>query len=82
MKLMRRVLDTTYSISFWLAILCLVAIAILVGLQVGARLVDTLLKAASLPPTNFVILSLSEIAGYLLAAGSFLALAGTLKGGS
>jgi TRAP-type C4-dicarboxylate transport system permease small subunit len=82
MKLMRRVLDTIYSISFWLAILCLVTITILVGLQVGARLIDTFLRAASLPRTNFVILSLSEIAGYLLAAGSFLALAGTLKGGS
>lgn len=79
---MRRALDLTYSTSFWLAIICLILIASLVGLQVGARLIDTLLRAANLPRTNFVILSLSEIAGYLLAAGSFLALAGTLKGGS
>lgn len=79
---MRRALDITYSTSLWLAIICLILIATLVGLQVGARLIDTLLRAANLPRTNFVILSLSEIAGYLLAAGSFLALAGTLKGGS
>jgi len=79
---MRRALDIIYSTSFWLAITCLILIATLVGLQVGARLIDTLLRAANLPRTNFVILSLSEIAGYLLAAGSFLALAGTLKGGS
>jgi TRAP-type C4-dicarboxylate transport system permease small subunit len=79
---MRRALDITYSTSLWLAIICLILIASLVGLQVGARLIDTLLRAANLPRTNFVILSLSEIAGYLLAAGSFLALAGTLKGGS
>ena len=35
-----------------------------------------------LPRTDFVILSLNEISGYLLAAASFLALAGTLKAGA
>ncbi len=35
-----------------------------------------------LPRTDFVILSLDEICGYLLAAASFLALAGTLKAGA
>ena len=35
-----------------------------------------------LPRTDFVILSLNEICGYLLAGASFLALAGTLKAGA
>ena len=35
-----------------------------------------------LPRTDFVILSLDEICGYLLAGASFLALAGTLKAGA
>ena len=35
-----------------------------------------------LPRTDFIILSLNEICGYLLACASFLALAGTLKAGA
>ena len=35
-----------------------------------------------LPRTDFVILPLNEICGYLLAAASLLALAGTLKTGA
>ncbi len=80
--LMRRALDATYAAALWLSILCLIAIAVLVGLQVGGRVIDLTLKSLGLPQTGFVILSLSEIAGYFLAAGSFLALAGTLKGGA
>ena len=34
-----------------------------------------------LPRTDFVVLSLNDICGYLLAGASFLALAGTLKAG-
>jgi TRAP-type C4-dicarboxylate transport system permease small subunit len=40
------------------------------------------LALVHLPRTDFVILSLNEICGYLLAAASFLALAGTLKAGA
>ena len=39
-------------------------------------------RSLHLPRTDFVILSLAEICGYLLAAASFLALAGTLKAGA
>lgn len=78
---MRAILDRLYGAALWLSALCLVSIATLVGLQVGARMLDAGLKLAGLPQTGFVILSLSEIAGYLLAAASFLALAATLKGG-
>jgi TRAP-type C4-dicarboxylate transport system permease small subunit len=78
---MRRILDAIYAIALWGAIACLVSIALLVGLQVGGRIVDAILSALGLARSGFVILSLSEIAGYLLAAASFLGLAATLKGG-
>jgi TRAP-type C4-dicarboxylate transport system permease small subunit len=78
---MRRTLDFLYIAGLWLSAGCLLLIAVLVGLQVGARLLDLLLRAAGFARSGFVILSLSEIAGYLLAAASFLALAATLKSG-
>ena len=62
--------------------LCLVAIALLVGAQLAGRLLDGTLALLHLPRTDFVILSLDEICGYLLAGASFLALAGTLKAGA
>ena len=79
---MRRALDTLYRAALWASALCLVAIALLVGVQLAARLVDGALALAHLPRTELVILSLNEICGYLLAAASFLALAGTLKAGA
>jgi len=78
----RRALDTLYRAALWASALCLVAIALLVGVQLAARLVDGALALAHLPRTELVILSLNEICGYLLAAASFLALAGTLKAGA
>ena len=79
---MRRALDTLYRAALWASALCLVAIALLVGLQLAGRLLDGALALLHLPRTDFVILSLNEICGYLLAAASFLALAGTLKAGA
>ncbi len=79
---MRRALDTLFRVSLWLSALCLVAIAVMVGAQLAGRIVDGLLKMAGFAPYGFVILSLAEIAGYLLAAASFLALAATLKAGA
>lgn len=79
---MRRALDTLYRAALWASALCLVAIALLVGVQLAARLVDGALALLHLPRTNLVILSLNEICGYLLAVASFLALAGTLKAGA
>jgi TRAP-type C4-dicarboxylate transport system permease small subunit len=78
---MRLFLDTLYRIALWLAALCLAAIASMVGVQLAARILDGALALAHLPRTDFVIFSLNEICGYLLAAASFLALAGTLKAG-
>ena len=79
---MRRALDTLYRAALWASALCLVGIAVLVGLQLAGRLLDGALALLHLPRTDFVILSLNEICGYLLAAASFLALAGTLKAGA
>lgn len=54
----------------------------MVGVQLAARVIDGSLGLLHLPRTNFVILSLDEIGGYLLAAASFFALGGTLKAGA
>jgi TRAP-type C4-dicarboxylate transport system permease small subunit len=78
----RQFLDRLYQLSLWLSALCLVAIALLVGVQLAARLLDGALKLAGLKPFGFVILSLAEIAGFLLAASSFFALAATLRSGA
>jgi TRAP-type C4-dicarboxylate transport system permease small subunit len=79
---MRRALDSLYGAALWLAVACLVAIAVLVMLQVFGRLFDALLLAVGQPRYGFNILSLPEIAGFLLAGASFLALAGSLKAGA
>lgn len=79
---MRRVLDKLYETSLWASALCLAAIAFMVGAQLAGRLIDGTLSLLHLPRTDFVILSLAEISGYLLAAASFLALAPTLKAGA
>lgn len=79
---MRRILDALFAVALWLAASCLLAIALMVGAQLAGRIVDGLLKLFGLPVIGVVILSLAEIAGYLLAAASFLALAGTLKSGA
>ena len=79
---MRRILDTLYGRTLWGSALCLVAIALMVGMQLAGRIVDGTLALVGLPRTEFNILSLNEIGGYLLAAATFLALAGTLKSGA
>ena len=79
---MRRVLDVLYGTALWLSVACLLVIAVLVMLQVFGRLFDAALVAAGQPRAGFNILSLPEIAGFLLAAASFLALAGSLTSGS
>ena len=79
---MRSLLDRFYTFALYLAAACLVLIAVLVGAQVIGRTFDELLKLFGYPPYGFLVVSLAEIAGYLLAAGSFLALAATLKSGA
>lgn len=75
---MRRTLDTLYRLAAAAGALCLFAILVLVATQVGARLLDWGLTSLGLAATGFIVPSLAEIAGYLLAAATFLALADTL----
>jgi TRAP-type C4-dicarboxylate transport system permease small subunit len=79
---MRILLDRLYGAALWLAAGCLVAIAVLVALQLVGRMIDGFLRLTGIGAYGFVILSLAEIAGFLLAAASFLALAATLKAGA
>jgi TRAP-type C4-dicarboxylate transport system permease small subunit len=79
---MRAILDKLYTAALWLSAACLVVIALLVSLQLGGRLIDGALSLVGIEPFGIVILSLAEFAGSLLAAASFLALAGTLKAGA
>jgi TRAP-type C4-dicarboxylate transport system permease small subunit len=79
---MRSALDRFYTITLYIAAACLVLIAVLVGAQVIGRIYDGLLKLFGFAPYGFLVASLAEIAGYLLAAASFLALAATLKRGA
>ncbi|WP_349368625.1 TRAP transporter small permease subunit [Salinarimonas sp.] len=79
---MRRALDLLYGAALWLSAACILLIATLVGLQVVGRITDAALQLVGLPRGGFVILSLSEISGYLFAAASFLALAATLRSGA
>ena len=80
---MRRALDTLYRARCGLRLLCLVAHRAH-GRRAAWRALCSTARSAlvHLPRTDFVILSLNEICGYLLAAASFLALAGTLKAGA
>lgn len=79
---MRAVLDRFYDFALYVAAGCLVLIAALVGAQVIGRTYDVLLMLFGHRPYGFLVPSLAEFAGYLLAAGSFLALAATLKRGA
>jgi len=79
---MRQFLDRLYQAALWLSAACLLVIAVLVGLQLAGRLLDSALNLIGLPVRGWQILSLAEIAGYMLAAASFLALAPTLKAGA
>lgn len=77
--MIRRALDALYSGAAVAAAASLVAIAALVSAQVIGRLADAILRALGQPRYGFLIPSLAEIAGFLLVAATFLALASTLR---
>ncbi|WP_295811727.1 TRAP transporter small permease [uncultured Nitratireductor sp.] len=79
---MRKILDGLYGAAEWLAMAALCVIAILVFAQVLGRVVDTVFALFGLPPYGFLVPSLAEIAGFLLVGASFMALAGSLRGGA
>lgn len=78
---MRAALDRLYSMAAWVAAGCLFAIFLLVLVQVSMRLLDGLMRLAGQPALGFLVPSIAEICGFLLAAASFLALARTLAAG-
>lgn len=77
--LMRKALDALYGAALVGACLSMVVIALLVFIQVAARLFDRFLVLFGMPRTGFIIPSLAEIGGFLLVAAAFLALASTLR---
>ncbi|MCL4768351.1 MAG: TRAP transporter small permease [Hyphomicrobiaceae bacterium] len=79
---MRALLDALYRLCGWLAALCLVVIAGMVGVQICGRIADGAMKLTGYPPYGLLVPGLAEIAGYLLAVSSLLALAATLKAGA
>lgn len=79
---MRAFLDRLYVASGALAAAFLVAIAVIVLLQVGANLIDAVIKASGGEPYGLLIPSYAEFAGFFLAASSFFALAYTLRHGA
>jgi len=79
---MRLLLDRLYQTALYLSALCLLIIGVLVGVQLAGRILDGVLRLVGVEVFGWQILSLAEIAGYLLAAASFLALAPTLKAGA
>lgn len=79
---MRKLLDRLYAGAEWLAMLALIAIVLMVLAQVIGRIVDWALMRLGQPIYGFQIASMAEIAGFLLVAASFLALAEALRGGN
>lgn len=75
---MRKLLDSAYRLAGYAAAVALVLIFSLVLVQVSARLLDVAMRFAGLTPLGFIVPSIAEICGFLLAAASFLALAYTL----
>ena len=78
---MRRFLDALYFYAGVAAAISLFLIFALVTVQLCARMLDGLMRLAGQPALGFIIPSIAEICGFLLAAASFLALAHTLMVG-
>ena len=79
---MRRLLDGLYLGAGVAGALAIFLIFLLVGVQVSARLLDALMRLLGLRAFGFIVPSIAEICGFLLAVGSFLALPYTLiRGG-
>lgn len=79
---MRTLLDTTYRLSGAVAALFLCAIVVIVLLQVGANMIDSLMRVLTGEPIGLTVSSYSEFTGFFLVAASFFGLAYTLRGGA
>ena len=79
---MRQNLDRLYLAAGWLSAACFVIIASLVTVQLIGRVIDGVMRLLGLVPYGFIVEGLAEIAGYLLATASLLALGLALKSAS
>lgn len=79
---MRQLLDRLYLAAGWLSAICFVTIALMVTAQLVGRIADSVLRLLGMVPYGFLVEGLAEIAGYLLATASLLALALSLKSAS
>jgi TRAP-type C4-dicarboxylate transport system permease small subunit len=76
---MRKILDTIYAAALVGACLSMVAIAALVSVQVGGRILDWVLVGIGSSRLGIAVPSLAEIGGFLLVGAAFLALPSTLR---
>ena len=74
-------LDRLYAAVHVLACIALATMAGMIVVEVGGRVLDSLLELVGLEPTGFTIPSLAEFTGFLFVAATFLALASTLRHG-
>ena len=76
---MRRALDLLYAACLVASAACLVAIASLVFVQIGGRILDRVLLSLGAAAQGIQVPSLAEIGGFLFVAAAFLALPATLR---
>ncbi|MEO8651922.1 MAG: TRAP transporter small permease subunit [Hyphomicrobiaceae bacterium] len=79
---MRGFLDRMYLTAGWLSAACFVTIGLMVTAQLIGRIVDGVMRLMGIVPYGFIVEGLAEIAGYLLATASLLALGLALKSAS
>ena len=79
---MRQFLDRLYLLAGWLSAACFVIIGLMVSAQLVGRIVDGVMRFMGIVPYGFIVEGLAEIAGYLLATASLLALGLALKSAS
>ena len=79
---MRKLLDTIYLSSGWLAAGFIGAICLLVIIQVCLNLIDRVSSITTGTAIGLTIPSYADFTGFFLAAASFLALAHTFRQGS
>jgi len=78
----RKILDSLYNASGWLAAFFLMTICLLVVCQVGLNSVDRISTLITGTAVGLTIPSYADFTGFFLAASSFLALAYTMRSGS
>jgi len=76
---MRSALNAIYGASLFCACAAMAIIACLVLVQVGGRLLDTILVAFGGDRLGIAVPSLAEIGGYLFGSAAFLGLAPSLR---